>query len=142
MASLHTGEVNVLGEQLQVCGTDPMTGFHRDGFCVTGPTDHGRHVVAARVTQEFLTFTKSRGNDLQTPHLPYFVGLKPGNAWCLCALRWKEAFEGGAAPPVDLAATSEAALRYVSLEQLAQHALTPEQAEKAKKIASAHVDAK
>lgn len=133
----HVGELNVLGEQLQVCGLDPLTGFYRDGFCVTGPDDHGRHVVAARVTQEFLTFTASRGNDLQSPRLPWFVGLKPGNSWCLCALRWKEAYEAGAAPPVDLAATSDAALRYVPLEALAKHALTPEQAQRAKQLLQA-----
>lgn len=135
-ASPHPEELNVLGQQLQVCGTDPLTGFYRDGFCVTGSEDHGRHLVAARVTKEFLAFTASRGNDLSSPRLPWFAGLKPGNAWCLCALRWKEAYEGGAAPPVDLAATSQAALRYVPLAALAKHALTPEQGEQARALLS------
>lgn len=142
MAAKHSAELNVLGEPLQVCGTDPMTGFYRDGYCVTGPDDHGRHVVAATVTREFLEFTASRGNDLMSPRLPYFMGLKPGNSWCLCALRWKEAFDAGRAPPVNLQATSDAALRYVTLEQLSQHALTPEQAEKAKQRITASVEAK
>lgn len=125
------GQKNVLGGALQLCGLDPLTGYFRDGYCVTGSSDVGRHVVAAAVTQEFLSFTKSRGNDLQTPHGSSFPGLKPGDRWCLCALRWREAFEAGVAPPVDLAATSAAALRFVTLTQLAAHALTPEQAQQA-----------
>ncbi|CAH1001242.1 hypothetical protein LEM8419_02141 [Neolewinella maritima] len=110
---------NVLGTALQGCCTDPMTGFYRDGVCRTGPQDTGRHVVCAVMTEEFLTFTKSRGNDLSTPVPAYaFPGLKPGDGWCLCALRWKEAYEAGMAPPVRLEATHESALKYVSLEAL------------------------
>ncbi|MEM6335670.1 MAG: DUF2237 domain-containing protein [Bacteroidota bacterium] len=110
---------NVLGGPLQPCGTDPMTGFYRDGCCETGPDDAGVHVVCAVMTAEFLSFTKSRGNDLSTPIPAYgFPGLTPGDRWCLCARRWQEAYEAGVAPPVILEATNEAALRIVSLEAL------------------------
>lgn len=114
---------NVLGGPLALCSSEPLTGFFRDGFCRTREDDTGRHVVAARVSAEFLAFTKGRGNDLETPHPPSFPGLKPGDGWCLCALRWKEAFDAGVAPPVVLSATNEAALRYVTLEQLRRHAV-------------------
>ncbi|MEM1182297.1 MAG: DUF2237 domain-containing protein [Acidobacteriota bacterium] len=115
---------NVLGGQLATCSTDPLTGFFRDGCCATGPSDHGRHVVCAHVTREFLEFSRSRGNDLITPRPEFrFPGLKPGDRWCLCAVRWAEALEAGVAPPVALEATHEAALRYVTLEQLEAHAL-------------------
>ena len=116
------GNVSVLGGALGSCCTAPMTGFYRDGYCVTGPADTGRHVVCAVVTAEFLAFTASRGNDLQTPRLPGFPGLHPGDRWCLCALRWKEAYDAGVAPPVQLDATSAAALKYVTLAQLQEHA--------------------
>jgi hypothetical protein len=112
-------EKNVLGKPLEQCGTNPITGFYRDGYCRTGATDAGSHVVAAIVTQEFLDFTKSLGNDLQTPRPDYnFVGLKAGDRWCLCALRWKEAHEAGVAPPLVLEATHEKALKYIPLETL------------------------
>lgn len=115
---------NVLGETLEVCCTSPMTGFYRDGVCKTGPQDVGTHVICARMTEDFLTFTKSRGNDLTTPapHLG-FPGLRPGDKWCLCANRWREALMAGKAPPVILAATHDAALRFVTLEDLYKHAL-------------------
>jgi uncharacterized protein (DUF2237 family) len=115
---------NVLGTELQTCSRSPLTGFYRDGCCHTGPEDNGRHVVCARMTAEFLAFSRSRGNDLITP-LPHyaFPGLRPGDRWCLCALRWKEAWEAGVAPPVLLAATHEAVLRYLPLEALQAHAL-------------------
>ena len=110
---------NVLGTPLQACCTDPMTGYYRDGVCNTGPTDTGRHVVCAVMTEEFLTFTKSRGNDLSTPRPEYqFPGLKPGDGWCLCALRWKEAYEAGIVVPVRLESTHEHALEYVDFEDL------------------------
>jgi uncharacterized protein (DUF2237 family) len=110
---------NVLGTPLIGCCTDPMTGFYRDGVCNTGPTDSGRHVVCAIMTEEFLRFTKSRGNDLSTPRPEYqFPGLKAGDGWCLCALRWKEAWEAGVAPPVKLEATHEKALEYVDFSAL------------------------
>lgn len=118
---------NVLGGALRVCCAGPKTtGYYRDGVCRTGPSDTGRHVVCAAVTAEFLAFTASRGNDLATPHPPHFPGLLPGDRWCLCALRWREALEAGLAPPVDLAATAEAALKYVKLEDLLAHAAPEE----------------
>jgi uncharacterized protein (DUF2237 family) len=113
---------NVFGKPLEQCCTAPMTGFYRDGYCKTGDADTGSHVVAAIVTQEFLEFTKSRGNDLQTPRTMYdFPGLKPGDGWCLCALRWREAHEAGVAPPVKLEATHEKALKYIPLETLKKY---------------------
>lgn len=116
---------NVLGEALQSCCTSPMTGYYRDGFCSTGAGDVGVHVVCAQVTEEFLEFTKSRGNDLSTPMPLYdFPGLKPGDRWCLCAARWKEALDAGVAPPVVLASTHAASLEYVSLSDLKQYAVT------------------
>ncbi len=115
---------NVLGGKLATCCTDPMTGFHRNGKCETGPQDAGIHVVCARVTQEFLEFSRAQGNDLMSPNLAFgFPGLKSGDGWCLCAARWKEAFDAGVAPPVRLVATHEATLRYVALEELMAHAL-------------------
>lgn len=112
---------NVSGRPLDMCSTAPMTGFFRDGRCVTGPEDRGTHVVCATMTREFLEFTRSRGNDLSTPAPRYrFPGLKPGDRWCLCALRWKEALTAGKAPPVVLSATEISALRFVELNQLNQ----------------------
>ena len=118
------GARNVLGGPLATCCTAPMTGFYRDGNCHTGPQDTGTHVVCARVTQAFLEFSVARGNDLVTP-VPQlrFPGLNPGDKWCLCALRWKEALDAGVAPPVVLAATHEKALDFVTLEDLKRHAL-------------------
>ncbi|MEM7065295.1 MAG: DUF2237 domain-containing protein [Cyanobacteria bacterium P01_B01_bin.77] len=114
---------NVLGENLQVCCTSPMTGFYRDGTCNTGPNDLGSHVVCAQVTEEFLGYTKAQGNDLSTPRPMYqFPGLKPGDCWCLCAARWKEAYDDGVAPKVVLEATHEAALGTVPLDILQQYA--------------------
>jgi len=113
---------NVLGNPLEQCCTEPMTGFYRDGYCRTGADDKGTHVVAAIVTDEFLRFTKSRGNDLQTPRPELrFPGLKPGDRWCLCASRWSEAEKAGVAPPVVLEATHEKALDSISLEALKMH---------------------
>ena len=112
---------NILGEPLKMCSVKPMTGFYRDGYCRTGDEDSGTHVLAAIVDQKFLDYTKSKGNDLQTPNPAFgFLGLKPGDRWCLCANRWKEAYEAGFAPPVDLQATHEKALKYISLETLKQ----------------------
>ena len=115
---------NVLGEELSECCTRPMTGFYRNGSCDTGPGDFGLHVVCARMTADFLAFSKAAGNDLSTP-LPEagFPGLKPGDCWCLCAARWQEALEAGKAPRVRLSATHEAALSIVSLADLKKHAL-------------------
>lgn len=117
---------NVLGTVLQTCSTDPMTGFFRDGCCRTGDMDHGRHVVCARVTEDFLVFSRSRGNDLTTPVPEFsFPGLTPGDRWCLCALRWEEARQAGVAPPVILEATHERALMMLKLDHLKAHAATP-----------------
>ncbi|MEM1123636.1 MAG: DUF2237 domain-containing protein, partial [Bacteroidota bacterium] len=119
MQEVATKSKNVLGTELKACCYDPLTGFYRDGFCQTGPTDYGTHVVCARMTEEFLTYTKSRGNDLSTPVPAYnFPGLKPGDQWCLCVSRWKEAMLAGFAPSVVLESTHEKALRVVTLEEL------------------------
>jgi hypothetical protein len=115
---------NVLGTALQSCCTSPMTGFYRDGVCQTGPEDRGVHVVCAQLTEAFLSYTKAQGNDLSTPQPLYnFPGLKPGDKWCLCAARWKEALDDGVAPPVILESTHIAALQYVGLEDLQANAI-------------------
>jgi uncharacterized protein len=114
---------NVLGGELRCCCRNPLTGFYRDGHCRTGPGDSGLHTVCAQMTNEFLEFSYSRGNDLVTPQ-PGFPGLKEGDRWCLCVTRWHEALEAGAAPPVDLHATHASTLEFVTLEELQSHALT------------------
>lgn len=115
---------NVLGEPLASCCADPVTGFYRDGYCHTGPQDAGSHTVCAQMTAQFLQFSLARGNDLITPRPLYrFPGLKAGDRWCLCAMRWQEALQAGVAPPVVLAACHESALRHVRLSDLQQHAL-------------------
>jgi len=117
-------KINVLGEPLAPCSVQPLTGFFRDGCCNTAREDRGLHVVCTRVTAEFLEFSRSRGNDLSTPIPEFgFPGLKPGDQWCLCAARWQEALEAGAAPRVVLQATHAAALRVVKLADLKKHAL-------------------
>jgi uncharacterized protein (DUF2237 family) len=119
-----TGAKNVLNKPLRTCCRDPITGFYRTGKCDTGPGDDGLHVVCAKMTAEFLKFSRSRGNDLSTPYPEAgFPGLKPGDRWCLCAARWKEAMEAGAAPPVMLAGTHMSALEFVSLDELTAHAV-------------------
>lgn len=113
---------NVLGTQLEACCYEPKTGFYRDGFCRTGPEDVGTHVVCAIMTEEFLVYTKAQGNDLSTPIPLYqFPGLKPGDKWCLCASRWKQAYKAGKAPEVVLEATHEKALELVDFECLLEH---------------------
>lgn len=115
---------NVLGTTLEPCSFDPMTGFFRDGCCNTGVEDVGLHLVCAVMTDKFLAFSKSRGNDLSTPMPIYqFPGLKDGDRWCLCALRWKEAFEAGMAPKVVLEATHISTLEFIDLEDLQKHAV-------------------
>ncbi len=115
--------LNVLGDPLQACSFDPVTGFYRDGCCHTGPDDVGTHVVCARVTAEFLAFSQAVGNDLSTPRPEWrFQGLKPGDRWCLCVRRWKEALTAGVAPPVILEATHASTLQFVDLETLQRHA--------------------
>lgn len=120
---------NVLGLPLKPCSTQPVTGFFRDGCCHTGPEDFGRHTVCAVMTREFLEFSRRVGNDLSTPRPEYqFPGLKPGDRWCLCAARWKEAWEAGIAPQVVLESTHEATLRLVPRSVLEEHAWTPGEA--------------
>ena len=115
---------NVLGDRLASCCFDPITGFFRDGFCHTGAYDLGQHTVCAQMTSEFLSFSQRAGNDLTTP-LPEigFDGLQPGDFWCICVTRWKEAYNADCAPPVKLQACHERALDFVSLEVLRQYAI-------------------
>ena len=116
--------LNVLGGVLETCSLDPLTGFTRSGCCETGPDDRGSHTVCAEVTAEFLQFSRAHGNDLSTPRPEYrFPGLQPGDRWCLCAMRWQEAFLAGCAPRVALRATEAAALAHCRLEDLQAHAL-------------------
>ena len=120
---------NVLGERLQGCSDDPLTGFYRDGFCQTGESDTGTHVVCAEMTEAFLRFTAARGNDLSTPRPQWlFPGLKPGDRWCLCALRWKEALDADMAPDVVLESTHIGVLEYVDEADLRAHAIDRPQA--------------
>ena len=119
-----SAQLNVLGSPLATCSLQPLTGYFRTGCCETAADDFGSHTVCARVTAEFLAFSKARGNDLSTPMPAYgFDGLKPGDRWCLCVTRWKEALDAGMAPRVVLAATHRAALSVVTLEQLMAHAI-------------------
>ena len=113
---------NVLGTSLVPCSYDPLTGYFRDGCCITDESDRGSHLVCARVTQAFLAFSLKRGNDLITPRPEYrFQGLKPGDRWCLCVNRWREALEAGVAPPVVLESTHANALQFVTLETFEKH---------------------
>jgi len=117
-------QLNVFGEPIEECSSRPVTGFYRSGCCDTGPDDPGVHTVCVRVTAEFLEYSRSRGNDLSTPMPAYgFFGLQPGDCWCLCAERWKEALADGMAPPVKLAGTHAKTLEYVSLDALKAYAL-------------------
>eukprot|EP01025_Chloroclados_australasicus_P022354 TRINITY_DN23091_c0_g2_i1.p3 TRINITY_DN23091_c0_g2~~TRINITY_DN23091_c0_g2_i1.p3 ORF type:complete len:155 (+),score=12.72 TRINITY_DN23091_c0_g2_i1:151-615(+) len=122
-SAVHSRARNVLGKSLKQCSTYPVTGYYRDGYCHTGPSDGGIHVVCSQVTKEFLEFTRTMGNDLITPFLPSFPGLKPGDKWCLCARRWKEAFDAGVAPNVIMEATHQNALKIVEMEQLQSKAV-------------------
>ena len=113
---------NVLGETLIPCCTNLKTGWYRNGSCETEPSDTGRHVICAQMTNEFLSFSQAMGNDLSTPMPEYnFPGLKTGDCWCLCAARWQEAFEAGIPPKVRLSACEESALEVVSLDDLKAH---------------------
>jgi len=125
MTTRHDPEArNVLGGELQPCSTRPMTGFFRNGCCETGPEDLGLHTVCAVMTAEFLRFSQSVGNDLTTPHPDFgFPGLKPGDRWCLCAPRWKEALDAGVAPPVVLESTHEETLAITPLGVLKDYAV-------------------
>ena len=120
----HVTELNVLGGDLEPCGTDPLTGFYRDGCCSAGPEDLGSHTICAVVTAEFLAHQRDIGNDLATPRPEYhFPGLRPGDRWCVTALNWARAFNDGAAAPVVLASTNQAVLQIVPLAALQQHAV-------------------
>lgn len=115
---------NVLGGELEVCGSQPLTGFFRDGCCSTGPEDLGSHTICAVATREFLDHQRAVGNDLSTPMQQYrFPGLQPGDRWCVVAARWLQAYHDGAAAPVVLAATNERAMDIVPLELLREHAV-------------------
>jgi hypothetical protein len=115
---------NVYGRELQTCSLSPVTGWYRDGCCRTGPGDAGLHLVCARVTAEFLQFSKARGNDLSTPHPEWdFPGLEPGDQWCVCVERWREALLAGVAPPLVLEATHISTLEFLTLEELEAHAV-------------------
>ncbi|TWT88712.1 hypothetical protein Mal64_22000 [Pseudobythopirellula maris] len=119
----HGGK-NVLGGPLAPCCTSPVTGYYRDGFCHTGKGDAGVHTICAEMTEEFLVFSRSRGNDLSTPVPEFeFPGLKPGDRWCLCAPRWKEAYDAGMAPRVLLEACHMSSLEFASLEELREFAI-------------------
>ncbi len=118
---------NVLGTELQSCSLDPVTGWYRDGCCNTGSGDVGVHVVCARVTADFLEFSKEQGNDLSTPNPAFgFKGLEPGDQWCLCATRWKDAYNAGKAPAVVLEATHLTALEWMTLAELKEHEYQPD----------------
>jgi hypothetical protein len=124
MAQVENQPKNVLGEPLEPCSTDPMTGFTRNGACETGPQDLGSHTVCARVTAEFLEFSRDRGNDLMRPVPEFdFPGLKPGDHWCLCASRWQEALEAGCPPRVLLRSTHKRALEVCDLLDLKRNAV-------------------
>ena len=115
---------NVLGTPMDTCSLSPLTGFNRSGSCQSPEQDHGVHGVCSEVTEEFLNFTRDQGNDLSSPYESYgFPGLKPGDRWCLCASRWKEALDHGAAPPIVLSATNETALKHIKMEDLLKHAV-------------------
>jgi uncharacterized protein (DUF2237 family) len=122
--AVRVTERNVLGEELQPCGTDPLTGFFRDGCCSTGPEDLGSHTICAVVTAEFLDHQRSIGNDLSTPRSEYhFPGLVPGDRWCVTAMNWARAYRDGVAAPVVLASTNQAVLSIVALEMLREFAV-------------------
>jgi uncharacterized protein len=115
--------LNVLGEPLDLCSCEPLTGWFRDGSCRSNPADLGRHSVCCEITEAFLSYSRAQGNDLSTPAPAYgFPGLKPGDHWCVCAPRWLEAYEDGMAPPVRLAATEQSALEVIPLDLLQRHA--------------------
>ena len=115
-------QLNLLGQPIESCSSAPLTGFFRTGCCETDANDVGRHVVCAEMTEEFLAFSRERGNDLSASR-PGFAGLRPGDRWCLCAARWQEAFDAGVAPPVFLAGTHESVTEICDREALFQHAI-------------------
>ena len=127
MDTKRSTQKNVLGQPLETCSNDPLTGFYRDGCCNTGPDDLGIHTVCCIVTADFLATSKRLGNDLSTPMPQYgFAGLKPGDRWCVCAARWLDVHNAGSPCPVVLEATHEATLETIPFETLLQHAVIPE----------------
>jgi uncharacterized protein (DUF2237 family) len=121
-ASAGPAALNVLGEPLDLCSCEPLTGWFRDGSCRTNDADHGRHTVCCVVTEAFLSYSRAQGNDLSAPAPAYgFPGLKPGDHWCVCAPRWLEAYEDGMAPPVRLEASERSTLEVIPLEVLQAH---------------------
>lgn len=128
---MSTGSKNVLGTELKTCNCNPTTGYFRDGFCRTDPTDRGLHIICAIMTKPFLEYSRENGNDLSTPHPNFqFPGLKPGDHWCLCATRWLEALEAGCAPPVILEACHENTLQIIPMEELKIFSYATEEEEK------------
>ena len=120
------GAKNVLGTPLKSCSMEPLTGFYRDGCCNTGMDDMGLHTICVKVTAEFLAYSKMAGNDLSTPNPPFgFPGLRPGNQWCVCVTRWKQAYEAGVVSPVFLEGSHMSVLEFVDLEVLQKHAVRP-----------------
>ena len=128
---LQSKNLNVLGEPLEICSCGPMTGWYRDGFCKTDMSDIGQHTVCCVLTESFLSYSKAQGNDLITPKPEYsFAGLNPGDHWCLCAPRWRQAYEDGMAPLVRLKATEIGALRVIGIELLMEYAYKGEKTSK------------
>ena len=124
MPGKENKQLNVWGEELSPCSVSPMTGFYRDGSCATGKDDHGQHVVCIEATADFLAFSKSTGNDLSTPHPEFgFAGLTPGDRWCLCGPRWKEAWQADMAPRVVLGSTHQAMTQIIPIEILKKYAV-------------------
>jgi uncharacterized protein (DUF2237 family) len=118
------GAKNVLGTPLKTCSTQPLTGFYRDGCCNTGMDDMGLHTICVQVSAEFLAYSRSVGNDLSTPNPAYgFPGLRPGDCWCVCVTRWKQAYEAGVISPVNLEASHMSVLEFVDLDVLQKHAV-------------------
>jgi uncharacterized protein (DUF2237 family) len=126
---------SLIGRPLEVCSTKPITGYYRDGYCKNYPGDSGSHVVCAQLTDDFLQYTKTRGNNLVTPR-PGFPGLKAGQRWCLCATRWEEARKAGKAPPVDMGASDKSALKFNKLKTYKKHALRKLKTVKARRARS------
>lgn len=129
VGSISAVHHNVLGNNLDMCSDSPLTGYRRTGLCETDENDGGLHLVCAQVTQDFLDFTRAQGNDLSTPWPPHFPGLRPGDRWCLCVLRWYEAYMNGRAPPVVLAATHERTLDHLRQFNLGLANLSESQAQ-------------
>ncbi len=118
----HSNELNVLGTELKSCSCKPLTGWKRDGYCNFDPIDHGNHIVCCAITDSFLRYSKAQGNDLITPIPEYgFAGLKHGDKWCLCASRWKQAFDDGMPPKIILESTHSELLKFISLDIIKLH---------------------